>query len=409
MNIAIFTDTYYPQINGVVTSTKTLFLELRKMGHNVYIFTPSDNFIDKNEIDEKYIYRLPSMPFVFSKNHRMCLVYPPKILLTFRKLNLDIIHTQTEFSVGFLGSLVSEFYDIPCVHTYHTMYEDYVHYILNGHLITKKGAKRFSKVFCNKKDHIIAPVNKTKKALIEYGVKKPIDIIPTGLDLSIFSKEVTEDEIIALKRRYNIPLDKKVVLSLGRVAKEKSIDVIITAFPKVLAKAPDTVLLIVGGGPYLDELKALSVKLKISDSVIFTDFIPNVEIYKYYRLGDIFVTASTSETQGLTYIEAMASSIPVIVKNDDSIKELVTHDINGYVFNKDNKLSDTILDLLNNDIKKEMFVHNALVTTKKYSAETFANSVYSLYEETIECYKERKFLKFIRHKKENNQNKIDTK
>lgn len=399
MNIAIFTDTYYPQINGVVTSTMTLAQELRKLGHNVYIFTPNDNGIDKTDISEKYIYRFPSMPFVFSRNHRMTLVYPPKLLLTFRKLNLDIVHTQTEFSIGFLGRLVADFYDLPSVHTYHTMYEDYVHYILNGHLITKKGAKRFSRIFCNRADHVIAPVPKTKKALLEYGVKKPISVIPTGLNLSVFSKEIDKEETNALKRSLNIPLDKQVVLSVGRVAKEKSPDVIVNAFKTVVQKNKNVVLLIVGGGPFLDDLKALVIKNNISDYVFFTDFVLNKDIHKYYKLGDVFVTASTSETQGLTYIEAMASGLPLIVKKDDSIKDVVTHNKNGLVFSKDNRLPELILELLANESKRELFIYNSSEIVKKYSCDTFCKNVNDIYIKTVSTHKHHKVAKFVKKTK----------
>ncbi len=393
MNIGIFTDTYFPQINGVATSTMTLAEELRKMGHNVYIFTPNDVGVDKNEA---YIYRLPSMRFIFSKNHRMTLIYPPRLILQFKKLKLDIIHTQTEFSIGFLGSLVSEFYDIPIVHTYHTMYEDYVHYILNGHLITKKGAQRFSRRFCNKTNHVISPVAKTKEALIEYGVKREISIVPTGLYLDRYINELPIEEIYELKKSLNIPLDKKVCMFLGRVAKEKSVDVIINAFPDVLKKEKDAILLIVGGGPYLDDLKKLAKELNIENSVVFTDFVPNKIIHKYYKLGDIFITASTSETQGLTYIEAMASSLPIIVKEDESVNGVVIHNENGYVFSDDNKLSELIINLLNDKNKQKQFVEKSLKIAKKYNANTFATDVFSIYEKEVNVYQQKKIVTFIK-------------
>ncbi len=393
MNIGIFTDTYFPQINGVATSTMTLFEELRKMGHNVYIFTPNDVGVEK---DEKYINRLPSMRFVFSKNHRMTFIYPPKLLLKFRKLKLDIIHTQTEFPIGFLGLLVSDFYNIPIVHTYHTMYEDYVHYILNGHLITKNGAKKFSRVFCNRTNHIIAPVEKTKFALLEYGVKRDISIIPTGLYLDRYLNDIPEDELLNIKKDLGILETNKVCMFLGRVAKEKSIDVIIKEFPKVLEKEKNAILLIVGGGPYLNDLQDLADSLNLRDNIIFTDFIPNKEIHKYYKLGDVFITASTSETQGLTYIEAMASKVPVIVKKDESVNNVITHNENGYVFSNDSDLSGLIIDLLNDTNKQKTFIEKSLSIAKKYNANTFANEVLNVYNQATKEYEAKKMSSFIR-------------
>lgn len=396
MNIGIFTDTYYPQINGVVTSTTTLFEELKKKGHNVYIFTPNDIGVNKKTANEKNIYRLPSMPFVFSTNYRMTFVYPPKMFLLFKRLNLDIIHTQTEFSIGFLGGLVADFYNIPCVHTYHTMYEDYVHYIFRGKLITKKGAKRFSRVFCNSAEHIIAPAEKTRKALIDYKVKKPISVIPTGLDLSVFSKEISKSDINKLKTSLNIPLDKKVVLVLGRVAKEKSIDIIVKQFPKILKEEPNAILLIVGSGPDIPILKDLAKKNKIHDKIIFTGFIKNKEIHKYYKLGDVFVTASTSETQGLTYIEAMASSVPVVAKQDDCLNGLIYNNKNGLIFSKDEDLAPLVLSILNSKEKSSKFVQNSLKLVEKYNSTNFVNSVFAVYEETIKSYNKNKFIRIAK-------------
>ncbi len=394
MNIGIFTDTYFPQINGVATSTMTLFEELRKNGHNVYIFTPSDKGVDKSE---KYVYSLPSTKFIFSKNHRMTLMYPPKLILTFKKLKLDIVHTQTEFSMGLLGRLVADFYDIPIVHTYHTMYEDYVHYILNGHLISKKGAHKFSRIFCNKCDYIISPAEKTKFALEYYGVRKPISVIPTGLYLDKFMNKVATEELNTLKDSLGIKYDKKVCLILGRIAKEKSVDVIVHAFAKIINKEPDAVLLVVGGGPYFEELKKLCAKLKIDDRVYFTGFVKNKDIHKYYQLGDIFLTASTSETQGLTYIEAMASKLPMIVKKDDCIKNVISNDYNGYVFTKDSDLPELMLKLLNSPSTQKRFINNSLEVLTKYDANIFANDVLAVYEETLDNFNQNKVKQFIKN------------
>lgn len=393
MNIGIFTDTYFPQINGVATSTMILFEELRKNGHNVYIFTPNDVGVDKNE---RYIYRLPSMKFVFSRNHRMTLMCPPKILLTFRKLKLDIVHTQTEFSMGLLGKMVAEYYDIPLVHTYHTMYEDYVHYILHGHLITKKGAHKFSKVFCNSCDYIITPSAKTKIALEDYGVKKPLSIIPTGLYLDKYLRKKDIFQTLELKKELGILENEKVVLVLGRIAKEKSIDVVINAFSKVINKVDNCKLLIVGDGPYLKELKKMVAKMSISDKVIFAGFVANNIIDEYYKLGDLFITASTSETQGLTYIEAMASSLPVIVKKDLSVTNVVIDSVNGFVFSKDSELPDLMTTLLNNTKIRQRFIDNSLKIVNSYRADVFVKDVCKVYENSIKNYNKNRVKQFFK-------------
>jgi len=320
----------------------------------------------------------------------MALIYPPKLLLWVRRLKLDIIHTQTEFPLGVLGNLVGELYNIPKVHTYHTMYEDYTHYIANGHLITRGMAKRYSRIFCNRACAVIAPVEKAQASLVEYGVKRPIHIIPTGIDLLKFDADNDGADITAMKTELGITPEEPVVLFLGRLAKEKSVDVVIKAMPPLLALIPGVKLLIVGGGPAEDELKLLAETLGISEAVIFTGPKPWDIIPRYYRLGDIFVTASTSETQGLTYTEAMAARRPVIAKNDPSIEGLIVHGETGYLFEQDNELAGLLHHALVNREESQTVAGNALRHIARHSSQKFATNVTQLYEEVIRDYKPRR-------------------
>ena len=339
LNIGIFTDTYHPHVNGVVTSIRMLKMELAKLGHQVFIFTTSD----PNTAKESNVFRLPSMPITFLPPHRVAVFYSPKLLLRVKSLRLDIIHTHTEFPLGMFGKVVSEFYRIPIVHTYHTMYEDYTHHILKGYLITPKMAQHFSRVFCNRAKVVIAPADKTRNYLKEIGVVRPIKTIPTGIDFAPFAQEnFTKDELAYTKSELGIGPDDPVVISIGRVAKEKSLDVLIDMMPKLLAKLPDAKLLIVGDGPALPKLKKMAQGQNIEGSVIFAGEQPWDTIAKYYHLGDVFATASTSETQGLTYIEAMASMVPVVVKRDPSFERLIVHKRTGFIFEKNSDAADVI-------------------------------------------------------------------
>jgi len=231
MNIGIFTDTYIPQINGVATSTRLLEKELTKKGHNVYIFTTTDPNAKESA---KNVFRIASVPFIFSPGNRYALLASPRLFFKLRKLKLDVIHTQTEFNVGISGTLASKFFKIPLIHTYHTMYEEYVHYIAKGKLVSKKFARRYSRIFCNRTNAVIAPVAKAKNSLLSYGVVKPIRVIPTGIDFEPFSREkYSAEHIVKTKQELGVPLDVPVLVSVGRVAKEKSIDVILRQMPEM--------------------------------------------------------------------------------------------------------------------------------------------------------------------------------
>lgn len=383
MNVALFTDTYFPQINGVGTSVHTLATELEKLGHNVYIFTPSDPKADKNENN---VIRMPSMPFLLLRNFRVGIAYPPLALKKIAGLKLDIVHTQTEFSLGIFGKVLSKAFHIPMIHTYHTMYEDYVHYIVNGALVTPAMAKEFSKLFCNSANAVVAPTEKVKHILLEYGVKKPIHIIPTGIDIKLFRKSnYTPEEILELKKEIGLEPSNPVVLFVGRIAKEKSIDVIINAMPKLLEQLPQAKLVIVGDGPKKNELEKLADTLQISENVLFLGAKPWKEIGKYYQLGDVFVSASITETQGLTFAEAMASGVTVVAKKDESLEGIVQDEQTGILFEEDEELAQKLYDILTDTQKRNRLSEASLQIIESLSVEAFAKNVESLYQDVLNC------------------------
>ena len=379
MNIGIFTDTYHPQINGVVTSALMLERELGKLGHKVYVFTTTDPNV---KTKSPRVFRLPSMPLIFLKTHRLTFFYPPKLIVRVKKFKLDIVHTYSEFPLGFFGKLISFVYRIPMIHTYHTMYEDYVHYVANGHLITQNGAKRFSRVFCNYARAVVAPAEKTRKYLLEIGVKRPIRMIPTGLDFGPFDPlNYPTEERDAARREFGLNDSDKIIITVGRVAKEKSMDVLVGMMPALLKSEPKAILLIIGDGPARELLSQQADLLGVGRSVIFAGFRPWEEIGKYYRMADIFMTASTSETQGLTYIEAMASRIPVVVKNDPSFANVIRDGETGYLFENDGDAASAAARALANIDEARNAADRGFDTIQSFSAQTFAKRVEDLYME----------------------------
>ena len=382
MNIGIFTDTYYPQINGVATSISTLRDELQKRGHNVFLFTAKDPAINEKELN---IFRLSSMPFVFSPAHRATYMCPPRLLMRMRTFELDIIHTHTEFSLGLLGKIISQSLGKPHVHTYHTMYEEYTHYVANGHLVSRGMARRFSRFFCNRADTVIAPVQSTRERLLQYGVRCPIEVIPTGINFRPLNKEnYPAEETAALKASLGIKPNCPIIINIGRVAREKNIPALINAMPKLLKHLPDAKLVIVGNGPIIGEMTTLAATRGVNGSVLFAGGKPLSEIGRYYQLGDVFATASTSETQGLTYYEAMASGVPVVAKRDTSIATTLVDGFNSYLFDSDCQLADTLHKALSSKDQHKMLTHNAYETITPLSSAKFGESIEQLYSNMVE-------------------------
>ncbi len=386
MNIAIVTDTYFPDINGVTSSIFTLAESLRVRGHNVYVFTVSEpKEILRQVKADPCVYRFPSVPLFFLKPHRAVLPFSVRLIRMMRKLKIDIIHTQSEFFMGFVGLYVGYSMHIPIIHTYHTMLEDYTHYIAGGKLATPKMARKFSEAFCNLTNSVIVPTQKVENSLISYDVKRPIYVIPTGINLEPFrSNRYSDAEILKLKQKLGIDPKHRLILCLGRVAREKSIDIVISNLSQLVDRMPDIRLLIVGTGPAMDELQELSEKLGVSKYVYFAGPAPYSEIAKYYRLGDLFMSCSVTETQGLTYYEAMASGLPVVARFDDSISSLLIDNHNCRLFRDGKEIPDIVESMLSDPEVARQYSRMALESVEIYSASTFAERVEEAYRNTID-------------------------
>ncbi|MBH1939275.1 glycosyltransferase family 4 protein [Mobilitalea sibirica] len=383
MNIGLFTETYYPEINGVATSVYMLKQELEKRGHNVYVFTTKTPGAPNHELN---VFRVPSKPFVFISERRVGLFYQPKLAAIIRKLNLDIIHTHTEFSLGIFGRIMARELKLPIVHTYHTIYEDYTHYLTRFKALDKKAkafARVYSKVCCNTVEQVIVPTEKTKQLLLKYSVHKEISVVPTGIDLYKFdARNYTKEKVLALKKQYKITKDNKVLLYLGRVSLEKNLEEIITAMPEYMKTREEVKFVIVGSGPALDKLQLLVKQLGIRERVIFTGSQPWDIIGLYYRLGDVFVSASQSETQGLTYIEALACGLPVVAREDKCLDNILINGQNGYTFTDKKGFYYGLDQVLFKDTKTD-YSRNAIQMAKTFSSEVFAGRVEDVYKQVI--------------------------
>ena len=386
MNIGIFTDTFYPEISGVTTSVLLLKRELEKRGHAVYVFTVSNPAL-KYLTDIDNTFRLPSAPFIFLPSRRFAVVYKKSIAHKINQLNLDIIHTNTEFSLGFFGKLVAASLNKPVIHTYHTLYKDYVHYITKGHFpnFSAEMARTYSRMYCNSCCKIITPTEKTRDLLLEYDIDRPIEVIPTGIDIEHFKPAPGDAEKIALiKAELGIGYNEKVLLTVGRIAKEKSMDVIIRQMPEYFKAHKNEKLLIVGDGPYRQDLVLLAKSLGISDHVLFAGERPWSEISLFYKMGSVYISASMSETQGLTFIEAMAAGIPVLAKRDRSVDKIVIDGYSGCLFDDDDQIPSLLGKIRIDTQFRENIILNAYEIATQNSSERFAERIENLYEKTLE-------------------------
>ncbi len=388
MRVGLFSDCYVPDINGVVSSIVTLKSELEKLGHEVYVVATMPN--KPVEEDSTHIMRLSGVEL---KNFYGYVITQPIHLIALNQIkewNLDVIHVQTEFGVGMFARIVAKTLGIPLVSTYHTQYEDYTHYINFLDLkaidtVSKKAIAQFSKLLADTSVEVIAPSSKTKELLLKYGSKGRIHVIPTGLDLDRFDKShSSKEDILKCREECHVKEDEAMIVFVGRIAKEKSIDLVIDGFNVLKKRNANAKFVIVGDGPGIHELKKQVQDLDLNDWVYFMGKKPASEVPLYYHAADGFVSASLSETQGMTFVEALASSTPVFARPDDVLDDLVYEGKTGFYFNDAEEFAQKVESFLSlNQDQKEEIAQCARVTAMKYDSAAFGKSVEQVYESAI--------------------------
>lgn len=390
LRIGFFTDSYLPDPNGVATTTAAVATALEKRGHTVYIIAPKHpHFRDK-----KNVYRLTSVKMYDSLEMRMALHLPDRALIKALQLPLDIIHTHSGGPVSLLGWEVAKLKDIPCLTTYHTMMAKYTHYLLKGKLITPKMATQMSRIFGNMCDCVIAPTQIVAHELRSYGIKKPILVIHNGLDLAYWGKA----EKGTLRKKLSIKKGEKILLYVGRLGREKSVDFLIRSFETVHKKLPQTHLVIVGDGPEKENLLSLAKKLNLKQVVHFLGFVSKETLATYYVDADVFVFASTTDTQGMVLFEAMASGIPLVVVNHPTYTDFVKNGYNGFLTNTHEKdFAEAVSRVLIDDKLRKELSENAQKSVARFSVDATAKTLENLYLHILEMHASRK-KKSLRHK-----------
>jgi 1,2-diacylglycerol 3-alpha-glucosyltransferase len=343
LKIGFFTDTYLPQVNGVVTSIELFRQELEHQGHEVYIFCPRV----AGEKDNGRVIRFKSFRFLFQPEYHISVPFSRHMLRDFWSKELDIIHAHTPFSIGLIGYYYAYIKRVPFVHTYHTLYPEYIKsYLFKGKVITPAMAAKFSSVFSNRCDLTIAPSIKIKKLLEGYGVTKPVDVLATGVKVSDYAKKVKANHF---RKQYGLKPNDKILIFVGRLGKEKNIDFLISAMPLIQKQIRNAKLIIVGDGPHRQNLQKQAIKLKIKGSVIFTGYFKKPEVVQAYQASDIFAFASLTDTQGMVVVEAAAAGLPIVAVKDDAFGEFLRNGLNGFNTQHNKKdFSEKVCQILSN-------------------------------------------------------------
>ena len=387
MRIAIFTDTYPPYINGVSTSTFNLANCLKAKGHEVLVVAPRPTDGKMEQVGD--VLYIPGIDLKRYYGFRLTNIFASKPIKIIKKFNPDVIHNQTDFTIGVLARRCAKILRVPIIYTYHTAYEDYTYYVARGIMdrFAKRIVRNYSRDLADRMTEFITPSEKTKEYMRLVGSDIYVNVIPTGIDFSIFKADkIDQKKLAKFKEEHNIKANTKVFLLLGRIAKEKSMDVSLRGFAAYHKKHPevDAKVLVVGNGPFKEELELLAEELGISSCVDFVGSVSGLEVPFYYHLADIYTSASITETQGLTFMEAMAAGRIVLARFDSNLTGTIINGKTGFFFTDEASFVSQVEKIFAlSKEQKAAIIQEAYRQADIYSLDKFYENIVRVYKRAI--------------------------
>ena len=400
MKIAMFTDSYYPRINGVTISVHSYASELTKLGHTVCIVCLEYSeeqqkraFFDEKESDESSPFKIVRVPSfsagIFSKEDRLGRFNKWTLVKKTMKAFLpDVIHINSEWVIGYFGAMYALHYKVPLVFTFHTMWEDYlanyVSFLPNFSL--RKIGRSLVKFYLKRADLIVAPTKRIAAVAHEYGIQKDIEILPTGIPDSRDKYSIIRQGTVTLQLLKKCPqlAGKRILLFVGRLVKEKNLLFLYDVLERVQEKIPKTALLFVGGGPFLEELREIASERNLSQSVAFIGYITSEDLIYFYKLADVFVFPSKTETQGIVTAEAMLAGLPVVAIGELGTIDVMQGDNGGYMVSDDaGDFSSKVLRLLTDKRLRKEKSRDAVSWGQKWKISSLAPRLVSCYEKAV--------------------------
>lgn len=383
MKIALVTDTYFPRINGVSTSTRIFAEEFVKLGHEVHIYAPEfPNSME--ETTHIHTHRFPSMYLFFDPEDRLGIpAMDRKLVQEFINHKFDIVHTQTPFTIGGPAVKWARKSGSKVVHTYHTLFAAYTEHYL-WFLPKAVGvwyAKNASRRYCNSCDLLITPSTEMRDVLLSYDVTKPVEVIPTGIRLERF---VGRDGA-RFREFKEYSAQDRLLLFMGRVAEEKNIDFLLKVVHRLRPVVPNLKFLIAGEGAAKKRLEKIVEVMGMQECVHFAGYLSKEDWRDCYAAADLFVFASVTETQGLVVTEAMAAGTPVVAVGEMGIKDVMASGKGGLVTKLDeDEFTQAVYRMLTDKALYDQKKSETLAEADKWSSTAMAKRMLSAYQKLLQ-------------------------
>ena len=380
--VLITTDLYTVNTNGVVTSVQNLFDELTAKGHDVRILTLSG---DLHSHKEGAVYYIRSVPLgAVYPDLRMPTSYRHKLIQEIIDWKPDVVHSQCEFFSYQFAARIAKITGAPIVHTYHTLYEQYLtSYVIPSKRLGDYLAKVLSRQRLKRVSTLVAPTQKVENTLQGYGMKAPISIVPSGISLQQHQQRISSETRLQMRKALGIGEEDQVLINLGRLGGEKNLSELLELFAEARKQYKNLKFLIVGDGPAREALEKQTRELELEGSVIFTGMVPPQEVQNYYQLGDVFVSASTSETQGLTYIEAAANGLPLLCRQDDCLADVLQEGENGYEYTSAEEFLNAIDAMMHDEVWRSAAAKRSEEIAASFDKKAFGEAIENIYESVL--------------------------
>lgn len=386
-----------PGISGVITVIENYRKELERQGHQVYIFAPEyPNHQEKNP----RVFRFKSVDTRSKIAYPLPIIFSPRIGNIVKKLKLDIIHTQQFFVCGQLAWYYAKKFNIPLISSHHTRYELYADIYLSIFALPKEISRPLARLLCaffaDTCDLVIVPTKDVKKLLLKDKVKKPIEVLPSGIELEKFHNKNPQ----LLRKKYNVNKDDILLMTASRLCPEKNIYFLLKTFKQIASYHSNVRFMIVGEGISKKLLENQSNRLDIKHKIIFTGEVPYEKMPDYYSIADIFVFSSLTETQGLIIIEAMATGLPVVAINANGVKDMIVNGNNGFLTpNNTSEFAKKVSQIIKDSNLRKKMSKNAIETAERYSIEETVKKLIMIYENAVKKKnQEKKKTKFSQKK-----------